>query len=135
MDANISAYDLATSYMPGYETAIKGGALGIMCAYNMVNGKPACANPALHATLREDWGFEGYITSDSDSCADIWSSHKYAKDAQHATQLCLAGGTDIDSGGTYSKNIAPGVAAGVVNVSDALNALTEVCVQHPALRR
>eukprot|EP01052_Picozoa_sp_SAG31_P017231 SAG31_NODE_1170_length_9560_cov_3.537031_2_plen_86_part_00 len=37
IDANISAYDLASSYMPGYETAIKhGGALGIMCAYNMV---------------------------------------------------------------------------------------------------
>ena len=48
--------------------AIKGGALGIMCAYNMVNGKPACANPALHVTLRQDWGFKGYITSDSDSC-------------------------------------------------------------------
>ena len=34
MDANISAYDLASSYMVGYETAIKGGCLGIMCAYN-----------------------------------------------------------------------------------------------------
>jgi len=32
MDAKISAYDLAQSYMVGYEIAIKGGALGIMCA-------------------------------------------------------------------------------------------------------
>jgi beta-glucosidase-like glycosyl hydrolase len=39
MDANISAYDLASSYMVGYEIAIKGGALGVMCAYNAVNGK------------------------------------------------------------------------------------------------
>ena len=54
MDANISAYDLAQSYMVGYEIAIKGGALGIMCAYNMVNGKPSCANAELLETLRGD---------------------------------------------------------------------------------
>ena len=65
IDANISAYDLASSYMPGYETAIKqGNALGIMCAYNMVNGKPACANPELLKVLRDDWNFRGYITSE-----------------------------------------------------------------------
>lgn len=93
------------------------------CAYNMVNGKPCCANAELLHTLRKDWNFDGYITSDSDSCGDIYASHHYAKDPQHAAQLCLAGGTNIDSGNTYSKNIAPGVAAGVVNLSDARAAL------------
>eukprot|EP00729_Bicosta_minor_P004508 gene4508-16191_t len=89
----------------------------------MVNGKPCCANAELLHTLRKDWNFDGYITSDSDSCGDIYASHHYAKDPQHAAQLCLAGGTNIDSGNTYSKNIAPGVAAGVVNLSDARAAL------------
>jgi len=124
IDANISAYDLASSYMPGYETPIReGNALGIMCSYNSVNGKPTCANPELLKVLREDWGFEGYITSDSDSCACILSPHHYAPDAQHAAADCLAGGTDINSGNTYMHEIAPGIAAGVINISSAQAAL------------
>jgi beta-glucosidase len=50
--------------------------------------------------LREDWQFKGYITSDSDSCDDIYSTHHMAPDAVHAAADCLAGGTDINSGGT-----------------------------------
>lgn len=159
IDANISAYDLASSYMPGYETPIReGNALGIMCSYNSVNGKPTCANPELLKVLRDDWGFEGYmlcstismmltatsfaldfctvlitdrgkfargryITSDSDSCACILSPHHYAPDAAHAAADCLAGGTDINSGNTYKQEIAPGIAAGVINTSIARQAL------------
>jgi beta-glucosidase-like glycosyl hydrolase len=125
IDCNISEYDLASSYMPGYETPIReGNALGIMCSYNAVNGKPTCANPELLKVLREDWGFEGYITSDSDSCGCIYSPHHMAPDTQHAAALCLEGGTDINSGGTYKKNIAPGIAAGVIDIASAQAALT-----------
>ena len=43
IDANISAYDLASSYMPGYETPIKeGNALGIMCSYNSETTAGCC---------------------------------------------------------------------------------------------
>ena len=109
IDCNISAYDLASSYMPGYETAIKqGNALGIMCSYNAVNGKPTCANSELLQVLRGDWKFEGYITSDSDSCECIFNPHKMAPDLQHAAQMCLAGGTNINSGGTYRKRSRKG---------------------------
>ena len=110
--------------MPGYETPIKeGNALGIMCSYNMVNGKPTCANAELLQTLRGDWAFEGYITSDSDSCACIHSPHHYATDAVHAAADCLKGGTDINSGGTYKSELATGLASGVINISDARQAL------------
>jgi beta-glucosidase-like glycosyl hydrolase len=113
--------------MPGFEAAIVGvpeaGAMGVMCSYNMVNGKPTCGNPALTDTLRKDWGFDGYNTSDSDSCGDIWQTHKYAADGEHATAVCLAGGTDINSGGTYNKYLASGVASGVVPEPSARAAL------------
>ena len=76
IDVKVSAYDLANTYMPAWEMLVKDGkALGIMCSYNGVNGLPTCGNPALNATLREDWGFEGYITSDSDSCNNIILGH------------------------------------------------------------
>ena len=44
-------------------------------SYNAVNGVPTCANPALNQTLRGDWGFEGYVTSDTDACGDIQQGH------------------------------------------------------------
>jgi hypothetical protein len=36
----------------------KGGALGVMCSYNAINGTPACAHPLLFRALRGTWGFE-----------------------------------------------------------------------------
>jgi hypothetical protein len=43
MDAQISAYDLASTYLPGFETPItQGNALGIMCSYNSVSLSRAC---------------------------------------------------------------------------------------------
>lgn len=33
-----------------------------MCSYNAVNGVPMCANSKLlNETLRNTWGFEGYL--------------------------------------------------------------------------
>ena len=76
VDVKISAYDMVNTYQPGWKKVVQfGKALGVMCSYNAVNGLPTCANPALNKTLREDWGFEGYMTSDSDSCACIENGH------------------------------------------------------------
>jgi beta-glucosidase-like glycosyl hydrolase len=123
-NANVSAYDLATSYLPAWEETIKvGGAKGVMCSYNMVNGKPTCGNKNLTDVLREDWGFTGYITSDSDSCADIWKSHHYETSGEAATRDCLVSGTDIDSGGTYKSYLASGVTKKIVDEETVLEAL------------
>jgi beta-glucosidase-like glycosyl hydrolase len=58
-------------------------------------------------------GFKGYITADSDSCADIHASkpkgHAYVATGEEAAALCLKGGTDIDSGNTYVDYLASGV--------------------------
>ena len=36
------------TYLPPWEAAItQGGALGVMCSYNGLNGVPSCANRAL----------------------------------------------------------------------------------------
>jgi beta-glucosidase len=41
------------------------GALGIMCAYNAVNGTASCASaPLLKKLLRGNMGFDGYVVSD-----------------------------------------------------------------------
>ena len=47
-DAVIDDRDLRDTYLPHFEMAIReGGADSVMCAYNRVDGQPACASPRL----------------------------------------------------------------------------------------
>lgn len=53
--------DLADTYQPPFKSCVvEGGASGIMCAYNLVNGVPNCADhDLLTKTARGEWGFDG----------------------------------------------------------------------------
>src|SRR5690242_1586492 len=77
-DAVISERDLRESYLPHFEAGIRtGGAYSLMCAYNSIDGKPACANDKLLATiLRGEWKFPGYVVSDCGAIDDIYLRHK-----------------------------------------------------------
>ena len=56
--ADISAYDLADSYLRQFEMGfVEGRAAGVMCSYNLIDGTPNCANPALlNGKIRGEWG-------------------------------------------------------------------------------
>lgn len=52
-------------YLAPFEAVIDAGVSSLMCAYNYVNGKYACANDdLLNVTLRKELGFKGFVTSD-----------------------------------------------------------------------
>ncbi|HNU08484.1 MAG TPA: glycoside hydrolase family 3 N-terminal domain-containing protein, partial [Pyrinomonadaceae bacterium] len=47
-DAVVSERDLRDTYLPAFrKTIVEANATGVMCAYNRVNGEPACANTRL----------------------------------------------------------------------------------------
>jgi hypothetical protein len=54
----VSKHDLVDTYLPAFRAAIVEGRAGsIMCAYNRVDGQPACASDLLLKNyLREAWG-------------------------------------------------------------------------------
>ena len=58
-----SERDLFETYLPAFRRAIvEGKADSIMCSYNAIDGKPACANPLLLGDiLRKDWGFSALL--------------------------------------------------------------------------
>jgi len=64
--SDISERWLREYYFPSFKACFqKGGAFSTMCAYNRVNGVPACGNDwLLNQILREEWGFKGYVVSD-----------------------------------------------------------------------
>lgn len=93
-----SKRDLEDTYLPAFRAAIVEGKAGsIMCAYNRVDGEPACGSPMLLTDyLRDAWGFRGYVVSDCDAVVDIYDHHKYAPDAATGVAVALRRGVDSE---------------------------------------
>ena len=45
---------------------------------------------------RNDWGFDGYITSDCDAVGDVFNKHHYYATEEETVAGVMAAGTDID---------------------------------------
>ena len=74
-------------------------AQSVMCAYNAIDGAPACASTMLlREHLRDAWKFDGYVVSDCGAVADVNNGHKYAADMPHAAAAGVKAGTDLECG-------------------------------------
>jgi beta-glucosidase len=111
-DVFVSAHDLEDTYLPAFRAAIVDARAGsIMCAYNRINGQPACGSDLLmNQLLRGAWGFKGYVVSDCDAVTDIAEQHKYAPDPAAAVAVALKAGTDNECN-TKTLNETPGLGA------------------------
>ncbi|MFZ0501555.1 MAG: glycoside hydrolase family 3 C-terminal domain-containing protein [Steroidobacteraceae bacterium] len=95
-DVDVSKHDMEDTYLPAFRAAIVQGHAGsIMCAYNGINGQPACANEfTLQHTLRDAWQFQGYVVSDCDAVRDIFNGHRYRPSQPQASAISLERGMD-----------------------------------------
>lgn len=110
VDVWVSAQDLEDTYLPAFRAAMVDAQAGsIMCAYNRINGEPACASHSLLVkTLRQDWKFTGYVVSDCDAVVDISANHRYAVDAAAGAAAALKAGMDNECH-TATLGHAPGL--------------------------
>lgn len=90
---------MADTYQPPFKSCVEEGkASGIMCAYNLVNGVPNCADyDLLTKTARGEWGFQGYITSDCDAVSLLFEKQNYSKSHEDAVADVLKAGTGLYS--------------------------------------
>ena len=97
----VSRHDLEDTYLPAFRAAIVEARAGsVMCAYNRIDGQPACASDLLlKEHLRGAWGFSGYVVSDCDAVKDISDHHKYAPDAATAVAAAMRAGVDNECNG------------------------------------
>jgi beta-glucosidase len=104
-NVEVSNHDMEDTYMPAFRAAVVEGKAGsIMCAYNRVNGEPACANSfLLEHNLRGVWNFDGYVVGDCDSVDEIFSEHHFTKTIAETAALSLQRGTDNECIDSYSK--------------------------------
>jgi len=105
IDVKVSKHDEEDTYLPGFRAAItEGKAESIMCAYNGVNGEPACANSfLLKDQLRGAWKFNGYVVSDCDAIYDIFNGHHYTKSMAEAAAVSLKTGMDNECADFFTK--------------------------------
>lgn len=94
----ISERTLIDEIYPPFEAAVKEAkTLGIMASHGDLNGVASHGNPELlTGLLRDDWGFEGYVVSDSNDIARLFYFMKVAESPEAAAQMSLEAGIDID---------------------------------------
>ena len=95
-DVDVSRHDQEDTYLPAFRAAVVEGHAGsVMCAYNGINGQPACASEfLLEHTLRGAWQFQGYVVSDCGAVRDIESGHRYRSTQPQASAISLERGMD-----------------------------------------
>jgi beta-glucosidase len=111
-DVDVSKHDELDTYLPAFRAAVTEGKAGsVMCAYNAINGQPACANEfLLQDQLRGKWNFQGYVVSDCEAVVNIFRDHHFTKTQPEASALavergmdneCIDGGAKVDDDHDY----------------------------------
>jgi beta-glucosidase len=95
-DVDVSKHDEVDTYEPAFRAAVVEGKAGsVMCAYNAINGEPACANQyLLQDQLRGKWGFHGYVVSDCDAVRDVAANHRYRPTQAQGAAISVLRGMD-----------------------------------------
>jgi len=95
-DVTVSKHDELDTFLPAFRATVTEAKAGsVMCAYNSINGQPACANEfLLDDQLRGKWGFKGYVVSDCGAVLDIFQGHKFTSTQAEASATSLKRGMD-----------------------------------------
>lgn len=72
------------------------GILGVMASYNDYDGFPIAGSYYwLTERLRKEFGFLGYVVSDSDAVEYLFSKHATAEDMKEAVRQCVEAGLNV----------------------------------------
>ncbi|MDB6165218.1 MAG: glycosyl hydrolase [Lacunisphaera sp.] len=96
-DPSATWREVQTMYLQPFRRAVReGGALGVMASYNDYDGIPIEANSLfLTDILRKEWGFKGYVVSDSDAVEYIHSKHRVAGTALEGAAMAVDAGLNV----------------------------------------
>jgi beta-glucosidase len=105
INVEVSKHDMEDTYLPAFRAAvIEGKAGSVMCAYNRINGEPACANAfLLKDQLRGAWKFNGYVVSDCDAIVDVFKGHQFTKSMAEAAAISVKTGMDNECADFFTK--------------------------------
>ena len=122
--------DLWETYLPAFKALVQEGKVAeVMCAYQRIDGQPCCSQTRYEQQiLRDEWGFEGLITSDCGAIRDFlprW--HNTAKDSPEASAQAILAGTDVECGSEY-RNLSEAVRRGDIKEADLDKSLRRLLI-------
>eukprot|EP00730_Choanoeca_flexa_P007281 TRINITY_DN12307_c0_g1_i1.p2 TRINITY_DN12307_c0_g1~~TRINITY_DN12307_c0_g1_i1.p2 ORF type:complete len:766 (+),score=187.19 TRINITY_DN12307_c0_g1_i1:2778-5075(+) len=125
-DPRVPIWDLRQTYFPAFKAAVQQAKVAsIMCSYNGLNGYPMCASPLLQRILRDEWGFKGFITSDSDAIEFFIGYQDFSTNSTTAAASAINAGVDLNSGGAY-YHLPDAYSSGLVSNATIRRAATRL---------
>ena len=96
-DPHVGFREMHTLHLYPFKRVVKEAKpLGIMSSYNDYDGVPVSSSKYfLQDLLRKDYGFEGYVVSDSEALEFIYNKHHVAADYKDAIRQALEGGLNV----------------------------------------
>lgn len=96
-DPHIAYKEMRTLYLEPFRMAFQeAGALGVMSSYNDYDGEPVTGSHRfLTEILRQEWGFKGYVVSDSEAVEFIHTKHKVAETMEDVAAMVAKAGLNI----------------------------------------
>src|SRR6267378_6992749 len=105
-DPQISPREIENLLLPTFKAAIKeAGMLGVMSSYNDYDGVPITGSKYwLTERLRTDFGFNGYVVSDSAAVEYLYSKHAVAADMKDAVRQSIEAGLNVKTNFTKPED-------------------------------
>lgn len=104
---DVSPRLLEELHFPPFRAALDAGARSVMTAYNSVDGSPATQNRwLLTTTLRENWGFGGFVISDAAATGGSTVLHHTESSTATAAKHALESGLDVIFQSSYEQHRA-----------------------------
>ena len=105
-DPKVSPREMLQMYLYPFKIAVKdAGAMGVMASYNDYDGIPVIASSYfLTDILRNQWGFKGYVVSDSRAVEFVSEKHFVAPNYKHAISQVVNAGLNIRTDFTPPKD-------------------------------
>jgi len=105
-DPQTSPREIENILLPSFAAAIKeGGMLGVMSSYNDYDGVPITGSDYwLTTRLRKDFGFRGYVVSDSAAVEYLYNKHAVATDMKDAVRQSINAGLNVKTNFTKPED-------------------------------
>lgn len=96
-DPHVAPREMRTLYIEPFRMAFQeAGALGVMSSYNDYDGEPITGSYHFPTEiLRQEWGFKGYVVSDSEAVEFISNKHKVADTYEDGIAQAVNAGLNI----------------------------------------
>ncbi len=95
-DPHVAPREMEMLHLRPWERVVKGGLLGVMSSYNDYDGVPVSGSADfLIERLRKQWGFRGYVVSDSEAVEFLYTKHHVASSPDDAAAMFLREGGNV----------------------------------------